>query len=57
MLTAPLERSALWRRGHPANAPSGFFFATAGAECQPSARAECDAAIVVESVVWRSKAN
>lgn len=25
------------------------------AECQPAVRAECDAAIVVESVVWRSK--
>jgi hypothetical protein len=27
MLTAPLERFALCRRGHPANAPSGFYFA------------------------------
>jgi hypothetical protein len=27
------------------------------AECQPSLRAECDAAIVVEAVVWRSKPN
>jgi hypothetical protein len=27
------------------------------AECQPAVRAECDAAIVVESVVWRSKTS
>lgn len=26
-------------------------------ECRPAVRAECDAAIVVESVVWRLKAN
>lgn len=30
MLAAPLERFALCRRGHPANAPSGFFFAPGG---------------------------
>jgi hypothetical protein len=27
------------------------------AECQPSLRAECDAAKVVEAVAWRSKPN
>jgi WD40 repeat protein len=29
----------------------------AAAECQPSVRAECEAAIIVESVVWRSNLN
>ena len=30
MLAAPLERFALCLRGHPAKAPSGFFFAAGG---------------------------
>jgi hypothetical protein len=30
MLSAPLERFALCRRGHPANAPSGFFVVPGG---------------------------